>query len=706
MPLQRVRKRGALTLTLTLTLTLSLSLSLSLTLTPTPTLTLALTLALALTLTPTLTLTLALTLALTLTLTQVALLRNKIKQAEQDGEPAAVINALRRQKKEAFSPDFSTVDSRVIHHWSERASTVWVAQQFPFFLTHRAGVTIEVLRLLVRGQRTGQGPNHFESLLREFRCTAAVEAQLRCYSFQHALAHHQTVASSSEPPFALQQLRSSVSQVSDTYLTHVLEEWFGRIERYILLWFEQHCPMDICFADHHGKYGSRQRLDGERFLNWVYKCMNSWGGFPISVFVEGTSMSDPTTVRAHDGYLQAAERHGHAPTYHAVLDNPHKDGRGLMSNLRPGNGLPRLIFPRDRIVIVVTESECDNAVTALRQQLGSAAAPVLFWDTENVAFAGAASGTPKASLVQVAVSSAAIYLFRVELWPSCFGSFAQLMSDSSVAKIAHFCAVDVTRLQARFPTLTVASPQNLLDAMQLSAPPADKGLANMVQLYLGKWLDKRIDHRLWALPQLLEMHVLYAAVDVYAVMLLHQHGNADTGAGVGVGVGVASGGGGGAAGGAGSSGGAAGGSGAGECGTSGDGSTQQRQQRVAVSRYRRSPRLTSVLAGGAAGDDDEDSADERDEEAEPPQEAQSGEDADAEGDGGAGNLQPRLVAEVALTLTLTLTPTPTLTLTPTPTLTLTLTLPWRRFDSNKSPVPSGMPPRVMSERAVSRLEYY
>ena len=30
----------------------------------------------------------------------------------------------------------------------------------------------------------------------------------------------------------------------------------------------------------------------------------------------------------------------------------------------------------------------------------------------------------------------------------------------------------------------------------------------------------------------------------------------------------------------------------------------------------------------------------------------------------------------------------------------------RRSESGKSPVPSGMPPRVMSERAVSRLEYY
>ena len=82
--------------------------------------------------------------------------------------------------------------------------------------------------------------------------------------------------------------------------------------------------MDICLADHHGKYASRMQQDGERFLNWIYKCMNSWGGLPISVFVETTSMYDATTVRAHDGYNQAKQKFGHEDTYLCVLDNPHK----------------------------------------------------------------------------------------------------------------------------------------------------------------------------------------------------------------------------------------------------------------------------------------------------------------------------------------------------------------------------------------------
>ena len=47
------------------------------------------------------------------------------------------------------------------------ASTVWVAQKLQAFVTHRAAVTTEVLWLIVRGQRNGQGPHHLESMLRE-----------------------------------------------------------------------------------------------------------------------------------------------------------------------------------------------------------------------------------------------------------------------------------------------------------------------------------------------------------------------------------------------------------------------------------------------------------------------------------------------------------------------------------------------------------
>ena len=108
--------------------------------------------------------------------------------------------------------------------------------------------------------------------------------------------------------------------------------------RYMLLWFEQHCPLDVVKSDHHCKYSSRLRENGDRTLNNVCKAMNSFGGIAVSVFTETTSYGDPTVMRAFDNCRAAAKRHGHPDPHYAVLDNPHKDGPGLCASLWPGGG--------------------------------------------------------------------------------------------------------------------------------------------------------------------------------------------------------------------------------------------------------------------------------------------------------------------------------------------------------------------------------
>ena len=97
--------------------------------------------------------------------------------------------------------------------------------------------------------------------------------------------------------------------------------------RYLLLWFEQHCPLDVVKSDHHCKYSSRLRADGEKgLLPNVLKVMNKWGGVAGCVFTETTSYNDPSAVRMFDNLREAAKRHGHPEPHYAVLDNPHKDG--------------------------------------------------------------------------------------------------------------------------------------------------------------------------------------------------------------------------------------------------------------------------------------------------------------------------------------------------------------------------------------------
>ena len=53
-------------------------------------------------------------------------------------------------------------------------STVWVAQKLPVYTTARAAISIDVLRLIVRGQRTGAGPHQLEEMLRDGPIRASV----------------------------------------------------------------------------------------------------------------------------------------------------------------------------------------------------------------------------------------------------------------------------------------------------------------------------------------------------------------------------------------------------------------------------------------------------------------------------------------------------------------------------------------------------
>ena len=247
--------------------------------------------------------------------------------------------------------------------------------------------------------------------------------------------------------------------------------------------------------------------------------MNSWGGLPISVFTETTSYSDPTLVRAHDNLRTAASRHRHADPYHAVLDNPRNDGPGLRANLWVGGGKKRFTFP-GRIELVVTEAQCDAACADLRGPDLSAHV-TLYWDTESIAYVnGGGQNTSTAALVQILKTADVCYLFRVALWPSCYGSFASLIGSANVEMMAHFVSHDVADLQRRFPGHTIRGTSELTDLTD-GLGYSSRGLHQMVAEEFDQWLDKkRVDHRLWGCGRLLEGHQIYGAADPWAVACL------------------------------------------------------------------------------------------------------------------------------------------------------------------------------------------
>jgi hypothetical protein len=208
----------------------------------------------------------------------------------------------------------------------------------------QAALSTEALWLLTHTapKQTGHG---LEDTLTVFRSLQKSVDTLSFYSLQRSWAQRPQVVRPTAPHVVV-HLPQCISSVSDTYINTVIETWyFNDVERcahshstpclprsmsprrYLLLWFEQHCPLDVVKSDHHCKYSSRLREDGKRAaLTNVLKLMNSWGGVPGCVFTESTSYNDPSAVRMFDNLREAAKRHGHPEPHYAVLDNPHKDG--------------------------------------------------------------------------------------------------------------------------------------------------------------------------------------------------------------------------------------------------------------------------------------------------------------------------------------------------------------------------------------------
>ena len=263
------------------------------------------------------------------------------------------------------------------------------------------------------------------------------------------------------------------------------------------------------------RYSSRLQSDGERLLPNVYKAMNSWGGVGVSVFTETTSYNDPTLVRAHDAERKCREQFGHEDIQYTVVDNPHKDGPGLRANLFAGNGKEQFVFTGS-IEVIVEQAHCDRACSELSQY------SVLYWDTESVAFLdGSGTNTNTASLVQICGDDSKVYLFRVGQWPRCWPTFTALMGKADVPKVAHFASHDVADLHRRFPSLQVRGSKDLCTYLT-SLDLGTRALDGMILKMFNKWLDKRVDHRLWHCNRLLERHQRYAATDAFAVFALVQ----------------------------------------------------------------------------------------------------------------------------------------------------------------------------------------
>ena len=386
--------------------------------------------------------------------------------------------------------------------------------------------------MLLCDPTSGLQVHTLERMLSTMRNIRSSILELVFYSYQRTWRHSrkQHIFSNPQDTPDVCIFHGKVSTISDTYLHSVLNGHFSSIEQYTLLWSEQHLNLKTCASDHHMKYsgrvlqpGSSRQRDAPIF---IYKAQNTQNGsFPVSVFTHSTSCDDVTLQRAHDGYNQAKDRHGHPDTTYAVNDFPTRDGPATMQLLCPSRGLnSTLQIPIDMEVKLIGDDKvaCDEACALVLRTLNPQD-KVFFWDTESVTYVtGQGTNEQRCSLVQVCASNQLTVLFHVGTWTTMFASFQSLFEDDTIKKVAHYVQHDLKHLTSKFPTLQVKNAWCFLKTCPEFFPRgARKGLDEVVKRVCGVHLNKRIDHAMWCVPGLLPRHINYAVLDVYALFNMY-----------------------------------------------------------------------------------------------------------------------------------------------------------------------------------------
>ena len=232
----------------------------------------------------------------------------------------------------------------------------------------------------------------------------------------------------------------------------------------------------------------------------------------ILIATGSTSYKNAAAKRALRNYRSLSEKDGRVLVAMATLDKPATDGASVRYLLQlKASNIPSLDLASVTITLVVTEQECDAACAAI-----AATGHAIAFDSEYVPVRGAAAAgvgaARKSALVQLCSSKDHVYIFEVMVsqffaclflsfflclcvsfflalalasltsrglhhqvhkWGGvCFGSFAAIMSDESVRKVAHYKGADIAPLEARFPALVVKGVEDLKPIVTAAAKTA------------------------------------------------------------------------------------------------------------------------------------------------------------------------------------------------------------------------------------------
>lgn len=245
-------------------------------------------------------------------------------------------------KENATRCRFLTTDPRVMAFYAEKFP--WISNQFPAVLSHRSAVSTELHRIITRSAKDGTGSHKVEATMKENRCLERSRMMLIFYSLQSWEQRRPRFHWSKEEA-AMQKTGEfkhhfdvGVSDVSDTYVSAMVNSYYDQVERYILQFFEQRVFFendDVASIDHNLKRTWHLKYQGVRMYNHCLRAMNSWGGIVWSVNANTTSMGDPDVVDAVKRQQAAVKSFNlpgssckAGPRVVIYVDKPNQDGPG------------------------------------------------------------------------------------------------------------------------------------------------------------------------------------------------------------------------------------------------------------------------------------------------------------------------------------------------------------------------------------------
>ena len=457
-----------------------------------------------------------------------AVLRRRLRAVEAQLGVASDSAVALKAEVGRCSWGFSALNSQFIAFLAERYPFLHAA--VPFSTSHKTAVMHDVVLETGRAMRTSQSSSDLEAQYDELHALNVTKKHVAYGSVQRCILKHEQrkgrLTSAADIPTIAEQWvpleQSSISRISDNYVTTLQKAEFQKWETYFNQWHEQHVPRGpLVHGDCHGKRDNAIRLDGSKDLMWTYTEMNGFGHKTISVKVNTTSMNDASLVAASDRRYRADRRWNHTPVVRVTSDNPRKDGQPMLANVFIGDGLTVMDVADYDVALIVTEADCDRAIAHLEQRYTD---DFVGFDTENVAYFGKHAGegttSDKSALAQVAGFDV-VFLFVLHKWRDLYASFARFMANPRILKYGNAVSTDVRKLTARFPTIQLVGIMELSTLVKASFPNlSDGSLKTMTREVLKVAIDKRIDHRFWEAERYTRRQTSYAACDAIAARRL------------------------------------------------------------------------------------------------------------------------------------------------------------------------------------------